>query len=257
MKTIALVAVRMKSTRLKNKATLDLSGKPLILQLLLRLRRCRNLTDVIMCTSVHPDDQVLLKIADENGFKSFAGDKDDVMVRFIKAGEKEHADVIVRITGDNPLTDPEIIDNMVESHLKNNADYTRVDNLPIGVTAEVISLDALKKAFALAEDSKSSEYMTLYFTNNPGVFKLNILQADEGTRRPKYRLTVDYQEDYELMKVIFSNFAQKSIFSIVDVVKFLDKYPEIADVNANIVQTEMEPSINTNLRINQRDRGPE
>jgi len=255
LKTIGLVAVRIKSSRLKNKATLDLNGKPLILRLLLRLRRCKNLTDIILCTSVHPDDQVLLKIADENGFKSFAGDEDDVMNRFIKAGEREHADTIVRITGDNPLTDPEIIDNMLESHLKNNADYSRVDNLPIGVTAEVISLVALKKAFELAEDSKSSEYMTLYFMNNPGVFKLNILQPNENAKRPQYRLTVDYQEDYELMKMIFSNFAQKEMFSIVDVVKFLDKNPEVAIINANVVQTEIDQSINTNLRIDQKDRG--
>src|SRR3990172_272399 len=103
VKVIGLVAVRMKSSRLKGKALLDLNGKPLILQLLLRLKNSTNMDDIVLCTSAHPDDRALLLIAQENGFKSFAGSEDDVMDRFIRAGEREKADVIVRITGDNPL----------------------------------------------------------------------------------------------------------------------------------------------------------
>jgi len=248
MRIIGLVAVRMKSSRLKNKALLDLNGKPMILQLLSRLRRARSLDDIVLCTSIHPDDQVLLRIAQENGFKSFAGDEDDVMNRFIKAGEKEHADIIVRITGDNPLTDPETIDNLVESHLKNGSDYSRIDNLPIGVTAEAIRVGVLKEAFERAEDSKFSEYMTFYFIQYPELFSINILEADEGLRRPQYRLTVDYLEDYKLMKAIFSHFASREWFSIVDVVRFLDDNPAIAGINSGIAQTKADPSTNTKLR---------
>jgi len=246
MRVIGLVAVRTKSIRLKNKATLNLNGKPLILQLLLRLKRAEKLDDIVLCTSTHPDDKILLKIANENGFKSFAGNEDDVMDRFIKAGERERADVIVRITGDNPLTDPELIDTMIESHIDSKADYTRIDNLPVGITTEATTFSSLKKAFQMAEDSRQSEYMTNYFVDNPQFFKLNILQPDDEIRRPQYRLTVDYPEDYELMKKIFSNFKGKETFSIRDVIKFLDNNPKIANINSNIKPLKI--SVNTRLK---------
>ena len=248
MKTIGLVAVRMKSSRLKKKALLDLGGKPIILQLLQRLRKSNRLDDIILCTSTHSDDNVLLELASENGFKSFAGSEDDVIHRFIYVGEREGADIIVRITGDNPLTDPGLIDIMVESHLNSGADYTRMDNLPIGVTAEVITFKALRRAFELAENTKYSEYMTLYFMENPTIFDLNILQADPGNDRPQYRLTVDYVEDYCLMKAIFTQFISSEWFSIKDVIEFLDNNPSIIEINSQIDQINIDPEINVRLR---------
>lgn len=248
MKIVGLVAVRRRSLRLKDKALLDLDGKPLILQLLIRLRKSRKMDDIILCTTTLPEDQLLVKIASENGFKYFAGSEEDVMARFIQAGEKEKADIIIRITGDNPLTDPGIIDHMVEEHIKSDADYTSMDNLPSGITAEVISFPALKKAFRLAEESKNSEYMTWYFTKNPGFFKSNMLQPEDELKRPQYRLTVDYPEDYELMEIIFQHFKANQDFSIKEVIKFLDNNPNIARINSQVSQKKADISINTSLR---------
>ena len=249
MKTIGLVAVRMKSSRLKKKALLDLGGEPVILQLLQRLRKSNRLDDIILCTSNHPDDNILLEIASENCFKSFAGSEDDVIHRFIKVGEREGADIIVRITGDNPLTDPGLIDIMVESHLNSDADYTRMNGLPIGITAEVITFNALRRASQLAENTKYSEYMTLYFTENPAVFNLNVLQAARGINRPQYRLTIDYPEDYGLMKKIFSHFILSEWFSIQEVIEFLDGNPHIAEINSNIDQKNLDSEINVRFKM--------
>ena len=248
MRVIGLIAARMKSSRLKNKAILDLNGKPMILQLLSRLRSARRLDDIVLCTSTHPDDEILLEIALENGFKSFAGSEDDVMDRFIKAGEREKADIVVRITGDNPLTDPEIIDTMVGKHVSSGSDYTRTDNLPFGVTAEVISFSALKKAFQMAENSSNSEYMTYYFLDNTDVFKIGRLAARKEISRANYRLTVDYPEDYELMKRIFEHFTNEEHLSLVDIVNYLDMNPSIANINANVKQITVNPSIYGKLR---------
>lgn len=248
IRTVGLVAVRMKSSRLKKKALLDLNGKPLILQLFSRLKKSKKMDDIVLCTSTHPDDRVLIELANQNGLKYFAGSEDDVMDRFIRAGERENADVIVRITGDNPLTDPGIIDTMIESHIESGADYTRMDNLPVGVTAEVITFMSLKKAFKMAENSGYSEYMTNYFVNYPDIFSLNILQPDDNLRRPDYRLTVDYQADYDLMKKIFSNFKQFPDASLKDIIAFLDKNPGIARMNSSITPIKLDPSINTRLK---------
>lgn len=249
MKVAGLVAVRRKSSRLKDKALLDLNGKPLILRLLLRLKKSRKMDDIVLCTTTLPEDQLLVKIASENGFKSFAGSEEDVMDRFIQTGEREEADIIIRITGDNPLTDPGIIDLMVQEHTKSSSDYTRMDNLPSGITSEVITFSALKKAFKLAEESKNSEYMTWYFTKNPGVFKLNVLQPEDALKRPQYRLTVDYPEDYELMKQIFHHFKNKQDFTIKEVINFLDDNPDIAGINAQVSRQQVDFSINTKLRV--------
>lgn len=248
MRVIGLVAVRMKSSRLLRKALLDLNGRPLIIQLLSRLKRSNTLDDIVLCTSTNPDDSVLLDIAKENGHKAFAGSEDDVMDRFLKAGWAENADIIVRITGDNPLTDPQAIDLMVESHINNKADYTRMDGLPIGVTAEVINFDALKKAFKLAEDSGFSEYMTYYFVDYPNIFSLNIINAPEEINRPGYRLTVDYPEDYELIKTIFGHFGQMSDVSLEKIVRYLDENPEIAGINSEVEVPAGDLFINTRLK---------
>lgn len=246
MRTIGLVAVRMKSSRLKKKAMVDLNGKPLILQLLLRLKKSKKMDDIVLCTSTHPDDSILIELANKNNFKSFAGSEDDVMDRFIQAGEMEKADIIVRITGDNPLTDPQIIDTMIDSHIRSGADYTRMDNLPAGVTAEVITNASLKKAFKMAENSGYSEYMTNYFVDYPGIFRLNIIQPDDDLRRPHYRLTVDYQADYDLMKIVFMNFKFPDV-SIKEIIAFLDKNPQIAGINSDITPIKLDKSINTRL----------
>ncbi len=137
---------------------------------------------------------------------------------------------------------------MVDSHIKSSADYTRTDNLPIGVTAEVITFTSLKKAFKLAENSGYSEYMTNYFVESPDVFKLNIIVPDDNLRKPEYRLTVDYPEDYELMKKIFLHLRQPRQLSIKNVIKFLDDNPEVAKINSLIKPNPLDQSINTGLK---------
>lgn len=248
MRIVGLVAVRMKSTRLRQKALLDLNGIPLILQLLMRVKSSKQIDDVVLCTSKHLDDGILLKIAEENGFKQFAGDEADIIHRFVRAGEAEQADVIVRITGDNPLTDPKIMGMLIESHLETHADYTRMDNLPIGITPEIINLSALKILLEKAEDRSHSEYLTYYIMDHPEVFKINVLKAPAPLARPDYRLTVDYAEDYKLIKEIFQSFIRTDTFEIGDVIEFLDSHPEIAGLNAHVPPSPIPLTINTRLR---------
>ena len=248
MRVVGLVAVRMKSTRLKQKALLDLNGLPLILQLLRRVKCARRVDDIVLCTSTHPDDAILLKITEENGFKRFAGSESDIIHRFVKAGEIEQADVIVRVTGDNPFTDPEILDTLIKSHLETDADYTRMDRLPIGITPEVINMSAMKTLLERAEDRSHSEYLTLFFLDHPEVFKINVLDAPETLARPDYRLTVDYPEDYLLIKEVLRFCIRLDTFGTRDIIRFLDSHPEIAGMNARVPLSKIPPSLNTRLR---------
>jgi spore coat polysaccharide biosynthesis protein SpsF (cytidylyltransferase family) len=123
-KTAIFVAVRLNSKRLKNKAMLMLFDEPLIVKLTKRIMKSKLASDVIWCTSKLKSDDRLEIVAKKNSIKIFRHAPKDVMKRFIYAARKFKVKNIVRVTGDNPLTDPEVIDFMIKQHLKNGNDYT-------------------------------------------------------------------------------------------------------------------------------------
>ena len=233
---VALIAVRMKSTRLPKKALAMIEDKTIIEHIIERLKSAEMLTSIVLCTSTHKDDKVLLELAEKVKVKSFAGSEEDVLDRFIKAAEIEKADVAVRVTGDNPLIDPRSLDMMVRQHLETGADFTGMDGFPIGSGAQVVSLETLKEAHKLPGSSKHSEYMTAYI-KNPEHFNVNIIPAEESLRRPRYRLTVDTPEDLELMREIYKRLYKPGhIVELSDVMKLLDTHPELVKINADIEQ---------------------
>ncbi len=233
MKVAILIAVRLKSTRLPRKALEKIGSQTLIEHLIDRLKKCKKADEIILCTSTHPDDQILLRYAEKKGIKSFAGSEEDVLERFIKAAESVNADVIVRVTGDNPLTDPEYIDRMIEKQRETNAEYVYTEGLPRGTKAEVMTVDALRKAHELAYDPNQSEYMTLYFKTN--FFKVEKVEADESVKRPGYRLTIDTPEDLNLMREIEKKLG-KDLYEIKlkEIIELLDKNPELRKINLSV-----------------------
>ncbi len=244
-----LIAVRMKSTRLPKKALQVIEGQTLIEHLIDRMKQCKHANHVILCTSIHPDDRILLDIAKKKDIFYFVGNEKNVMKRFLGAAEKVKADIIVRVTGDNPLTSPYFIDSAIKHHLKAGADYTYTTDLPQGTKGEVISVSALKKAHELAEDPNFSEYMTWYFTDNPNFFKIEKILIDEDMKRPSYRLTVDTPEDLELIKKIYGKlYEHGQIIPLKAVIKFLDENPNLLKINANIKSKDVKDKVNVRLR---------
>ena len=250
-KVAILIAVRMKSTRLPRKALTKIEDQTLIEHLIDRVKLVKNANKVILCTSTHPDDEILLKMAEKKGICAFAGEEDDVMNRFIKAIEKfmPDAGIAVRVTGDNPLTSPHFIDNAIIHHQKNDADYTSTQELPQGTKGEIISMQALRKAYKLAEDSNFSEYMTWYFTDNPDQFKIEKVHIEEDLKRPNYRLTVDNPEDLQLIKAIYKKLyvPGKTIF-LKNVIKLLDNNPLLLEINAKVKSKNIKDTVNVRLK---------
>lgn len=236
MKTIVTIAVRMKSTRLPQKALATIVGKPLIRHLIDRVKKAKHPKTVVLCTSNLPEDAILLEEAKRCAVPSLAGDADNVLQRFELAALREGADHVVRVTGDNPLTDPEYIDRLIERHLEEGNEYTTVEGLPLGVASEVIAVKALTKARLTLKDPSKSEYMT-FLLKDPNEYQIGILQADEAVKRPHYRLTVDTHDDLELMKVIYNNlYRAEEVFSLAEVVSFMDANPNLAKINSKIKQ---------------------
>lgn len=231
---IACVIVRLNSTRLPRKALADLAGKPMLLQLIDRLRTARTVTQIVICTSDNPEDAPLLELAKDWGVEAFAGNELDVLSRLIAVADKKNADAVLRITGDNPFTDAENIDRMIEHHFSKSAEYTRTNHLPLGVTAEVMGRDMIHKLHNVMPNPNQSEYLS-FFSFNPEIFHCEVLYPPPELDRPFYSLTIDYPWDLEVARSIYRKLAHKSsIPALCDVVHLMDNDSEFEEVNRNL-----------------------
>lgn len=245
-RVVACVAVRMHSTRLPRKALLPLAGRPALTHLFDRLRLAKSLASIVVCTSTHPDDEVLADLARASGIRWFRGSEDDVMGRFLDAATAEAADTIVRVTGDDLLVDPEMLDVAVEFHLARNADYTAYPGLPKGMETEIISVRAMRRAHELAEDPSFTEYMT-YYLRRPDVFRVSEMPVPERCRKT-LRLTLDTLEDYRVLQALFDGlYRPGEVFGTEEVIRFMEAHPDLVDLNRGVRPKDV--TINTNLRV--------
>ena len=225
-KVIVLIAVRLKSKRLKKKAMLNILDQPMILFLVERLRRSELASEIYLCTSTNKQDDEIYKLAENNKIKYFRGEELDVMSRFLEVSMLENADILVRVTGDNPLTDPIIMDQMIKSHISNKAEYTFTEDLPHGTRCEIINRDAMMKCHKLIQDKNAPEYMTLMF-NRPDFFKINKFKiTSDKLKRPDVSLTVDTEKDYKIISEIIK-FFKKDPHDLEEVIKCYDNLPSI------------------------------
>lgn len=223
----------MKSTRLPKKALADLNGIPLTLQLVKRLKLSKKINKIILCTSDHPDDAILLSKAKEWGIESYAGSQNDVLSRLIDVAKLYKADAVLRITGDNPFTDADNIDRLIERHILTSSEYTRTNRLPLGVTAEVMDTDMLTKLHKQIPDPDQTEYMS-FFAFNSDLFHCEVLDPIKGQDRPFYSLTVDYPEELELARRIYRALSIKGeIPSLDSVIQYLDQDLDYKPVDKN------------------------
>ena len=196
MKTVGCIIARTVSTRLPKKVLREIKGKKLIEYIIEKMKYVPNLDDIYLCTSVDDGDKVLLDIAEENGIKGYAGSRDSVIDRMLDVAEIAHADNVVRITGDNVFTDEFFLERMIEEQNKDPLiDYTRTEYLPIGVTAEVIKVNALKKCYEMRDPNKS-QYLLLYMFD-PEKYNCQVLVPEEALSVEFCSLTVDTPADFE------------------------------------------------------------
>ena len=246
-KILGLVAVRLKSSRLPRKALCDLTGKPLILRLTERLATSRRMDEVVWCTSTNPQDDALEDLARANGIPLFRGNELDVMSRFVAVARDRDARTVVRITGDNPLTDPYVIDGMLDDHHAVAAEYTYVGDgdMPRGTRGEVIDRQALERCHQLVNDPDASEYMTLML-RRPDRFKVHRHRPDSSLAS-NFRLTCDTPEDLSVLRAIYEHF-NGTPPGLAEVVAWLKQHPEILSLNAAVQSRELDDSINVSLK---------
>jgi spore coat polysaccharide biosynthesis protein SpsF len=236
-RVVAIVSARMGSSRYPGKAIVPLKGRPLLKVLLERVGAVPNLDSVCLATSRHNENVQLFEIASSLGIPTFQGDEDDVLGRYVQTARMMKADHVVRVTGDNPLTDLETIERLVDLHLSQRADYTYVpgDALLMGILPEVISARALESSWERGEPRHRSELMTLYIKEHPQEFKIVLGTLPDDLYRPQYRLTVDEKEDVELLQALFERLQVPGrIVTTREAIQLLDREPELAQINAHL-----------------------
>ena len=232
-----VVSARMASSRYPGKAMASLAGRPLLAVLLARMAAVRNVAGVVLATSRHATNDPLVALAQQAGFPAFRGDEDDVLRRHLDCALDRGAQHVVRVTGDNPLTDIETVERLVDLHLEKDADYTYVpgDALLMGILPEVISTLALSRSWERGAARHRSELMTLYIKEHPEQFRIALGALPEGLYRPQYRLTVDEAEDVALMQALFERLAAPGkLVTTREAIALLDQEPALAEINAHL-----------------------
>ncbi len=235
--TGVIIQARRSSTRLKDKIIMNipaLSNNTMLCHVITRAKKaCGN---VIVATSQENDDDITEIEAKKYGAKVFRGSLDDVLLRYIKAAEKYNINRIVRITADCPCIDYNIITNCIKKHINTNADY--VSNVekrtfPHGLDVEVVSLDALYKTNEEEKDIKIREHVTWYIRQNSHFKKEDYIE-ENGFNYSDIRVTVDTNEDYALMNLIF--YMLGNDFGYKEMVNLFQTQPWLKLLNNNIYQ---------------------
>lgn len=236
-KVVACIIARTVSTRLPLKVLRDLFPHTSMLDFLIQNIKSSTVCDEIyICTSIEAVDDVLEDVALRNNIKIYRGSPDEITERLIAVGEKENADVLIRITGDNPFTASNLIEHQVRFLSDENLDYVRVTDLPVGATSEVFTFDALKRCNEMI-DPKVSEYLMLFFFE-PKNFRTGVIKISE-TDYSNFSLTVDTPGDLVRTKKIVLHLGMKETFKKFELNQILDI---ILDEEKDIPEKIIEPA---------------
>ena len=242
MRVVAIIQARMGSTRLSGKVLMPLKNIPMLEHIVRRVSRSEKLTDVVVATSTEEADDVVWEFCERRKIPCYRGSQNNVLERYYEAARLYEADVVVRLTADNPFVDAEVIDEAIIYYLgKRKLDYLSYrKGLPLGVSVEVFSYYALQRAYDMTNNPECLEHVTLFMYRNP---KLFVCEKHDciGRDYSNYRLTVDTEDDYRLAQVIYNQLYCKSReFSYHDVIRLLNENQDMLQCNCDVRQKEQQ-----------------
>lgn len=234
----AIIQARMSSTRLPEKIMLKACDKTMLEHMVYRISHSKKIDKILIATTTNPKDDVIQNFCIEKKIDYFRGSENDVLSRYKHACDYVNADIVVRICSDEPLIDPKVIDDVISVYQKNDYDY--VNNLvpfprtyPDGMSVEVFSSAILNESFLEAKKPSEREHVTFFMWKQPERYK--IYKLDYKKDLSKFRLNLDYQEDYQLIKSVFERLYKKNpLFSMEDITNWLKKHPDVFELNSKI-----------------------
>lgn len=234
---VGIIQARMGSARLPGKILKKVNGVALLGYQVGRVRKSRLLDKIVVATSVLDKDDVVEEFCKKNNIECFRGSEDDVLSRYYECAQKYNADIVVRLTADCPLSDPKITDDTIKFYIDTKVDYVantvppETSKYPDGFDVEVFSMKALKKAYEEASNPHDREHVTFYFWKYNNGFKT--AQLYNSKNYSKYRLTVDYPEDFEVVEFVIKELKKRKSFGHIDeIIEILDTNPVIKTKNS-------------------------
>ncbi|MCJ7841377.1 glycosyltransferase family protein [Lederbergia sp. NSJ-179] len=240
MKKIAIIQARMGSTRLPGKVLKEVLNKPLLEYQLERVAKAKKLDGVVIATTTNAQDSAIVKLCGKMGVPVFRGSEKDVLARYFAAASHFQADVIIRLTSDCPVIDPEIIDKVIHAYLVHQNQYDYVSNtikrtFPRGMDTEVFSYQALQKCHEQAKLKGHREHVTSYMYQHPEQFSL--YNVENPIDESAHRWTVDTWDDFLLIKkIIESLYPSQPNFTTADILSTLDLHSEWREINQHVEQ---------------------
>jgi glutamate-1-semialdehyde 2,1-aminomutase/spore coat polysaccharide biosynthesis protein SpsF len=233
---IVFVQARMGSGRLPGKIMAKINGKELLIHQIDRIRRAQKVNDVVVITSDKEENNVIEKLCNKNTIPIYRGSEDDLLDRHYQAAKKFSADFVVKIPGDCPLSDANIIDQVLQLWLDNRNLYDYVSNyhpatFPDGLDVEGAPLHVLEKAWQEADKTYEREHCYPYVWDHPEKFKIGNLTNSFGNMFMTHRWTLDYPEDLLFIERVYKELDDQQYFGMNEVLNLLKEKPEIANLN--------------------------
>ncbi|CAN5910208.1 NTP transferase domain-containing protein [soil metagenome] len=238
MRTVAIVQARMGSTRLPGKVLRPLGGDTVLGQCIRRLRQARGIHHVVIATTTHSEDTMIVEACEQMGVQVHRGSPDDVLDRYVGAARASNAEAIVRVTSDCPLVDPCVVDRVV-GLLDGSRDYVSnthdVQTFPRGLDVEAFHRDTLERMGRMAISKAAREHVTVFVREQPAMFRT--AQLIDDTNNSDLRWTVDTDADLELVTQMYERFelATKNV-DYRDLVRATRATPSLTQINAHIPQ---------------------
>jgi len=244
---VAIIQARLNSSRLPGKVLLDISGKPMLTRVVERTRLAESINYIVVATTTDPSDDAIAELCEIEGYPIYRGSQFDVLDRYYQAARNSQAQIIVRITADCPVIDPNVIDKTVRAladfmltnpgHAESSFSANRLPppwgrTYPVGLDTEVCTIAGLELAWKEASFPHQREHVMPFFYENPGRF--NIIHVNHERDFGHLRWTVDTHEDLELIRQIYHCFPGRVDFSWLEILDLIERKPELMNINAQV-----------------------
>ncbi len=236
---VTIIQARMGSSRLPGKVLLNLGGRPVLAQEAIRAARAELVHELVIATTTDAADDPIEAFCEENGYACFRGNVYDVLDRYYQAAKWVGADIIVRLTADCPMIDPQVIDEVLRQFITSGADFgcNRLPppwkrTFPIGLDVEVCTFAALERAWNEAEIKYEREHVMPYLYDEPGRFKVIVVDAEDD--QGALRWTVDTPQDLEMLRRFWALLGDRDDFTWREALAVYQAHPELAEINAAV-----------------------
>lgn len=234
-----IIQARMGSSRLPGKVMMEVNEENNVLDFVInQIKNASMVDEIVVATSNLIEDEIIVEYLEKQSVKTFLGNPTDLLDRYFQCAKKFSYEIIVRITADNPLIDPKIVDVVIEEFENKNFDYVTnslTKTFPHGTEVEVFSFNSLKDAWKNAKLPSEREHVTPYIKNHPEKFRIFNVENDKDYSQ--YRWTVDHLNDLKLVREIIKKIESRPIL-IQDIVGLLKREPELMKINESNIRNE-------------------